>query len=264
MNRIVLSSLALAACSQPMTAEEQVETVDIQAETARMDAATDDIVEVSTSFTLGDAVEAAAEKLRAFWASQAPCATVTREAGAITVDFGTTAGCTWNSRSWTGTLIVAIDRSEPGEAVVTHTWDGLSNGIGTLDGTASVTWSSAEGSRNVVIDATWVGPEHTLDVTSDRTWTRLVPGGGPGSGVKMSGERTWTVDGAATWTQDIDGLEMRAIDPAPQAGSVVWTSPAGRTLTLTFTRIDDDTIEITAEARRTRTWRVTASGTTEV
>ncbi len=264
MMRTALPVLFLAACQPPpMTAVEQREAVSLSVETARMDAATDEVVHVTTSFTLGGAAADAVEELRAFWESQAPCATVTAAAPTLTVDFGTSEGCTWNGRSWTGRLVVTVERTAPGEAQVTHAWEGLSNGIGTLDGGATVTWSAAEGTREVVVDATWVGVEHTLDVQSDRTMRRLVPGGGPGTGIVVDGLRTWTVDGSRTWEMDIAGVELRPQDPAPQAGVYTLTNPAGRVLTVTFERVDEDTIRVTAVGRRTWIWEVTAAGATE-
>lgn len=262
---IALAPVALVACEPPpMTASEQVEAVNLTVETARMDAATNDIIEVTTTFTLGQAAADAAEELRAFWASQAECATVTAEAGVLTVDFGTTEGCTWNGRSWTGQARVEVVSAGEGEAVIEHTWTDLSNGVGTVNGGATVTWSAAEASRRVEVDATWDGPEHTLDVSSDRTIARIEPGGPIGSGIVIDGTREWTLDGTATWTQTIDGLEMRAADPAPQAGFIEIINPNSRMLRLSFERVDEDTIAITAEARRTRTWHVTAAGVEEV
>ena len=223
--------LTLAACEPPpMTASEQVEAVQLSVETARMDAATGDVIEISTHFTLGQAAADAVDELKAFWESQAPCATVTKEAGAVTVDFGTTDGCSWNGNTWTGQTRVELVAVGEGEAVVEHTWTDLSNSIGTVNGGATVTWSAAEASRRVEVDATWEGPDHTLDVSSDRTIALIEPGV-LGSGIVIDGSRTWTVDGTATWEQTIDGVEMRAIDPAPQAGSYTLVNPMSRTET---------------------------------
>lgn len=255
--------LTLTGCEPPpMTASEQVEAVGLAVETARMDAATDDIIEITTSFTLGQALEDAAEELRAFWESQAPCATVTRELGVVTVDFGTSDGCTWNGRSWTGQASLELVSVEAGEARLSHTWTNLSNGVGSLDGGADVVWSATDASRTVSVDAIWTGPDHTLEVSSDRTIARLDPGGPIGTGIVIDGVRDWTLDGQ-TWTQTIDGVEMRAQDPAPQAGSYELVNPMGRMLRLSFERVDEDTIRVTTEARRTRSWLVTATGVEE-
>lgn len=255
--------LLLTACEpRPMSAAEQVDAVQLSVETARMDAATNDLVEVTTTFTLGQAVDAARDELRAFWESQAPCATVEVEPGTVIVDFGTSEGCSWNGRVWTGQSRIELVSVGEGEAEVQHTWTALSNGVGTLDGTAVVTWSAEAASRNVVVDATWVGPEFTIEVDSDRTIARLEPGGGPGTGIVVDGFRSWAVDGAV-WEQTIDGVEMRAQDPAPQAGTFTLLSPAGRQASLDFERVDDDTIRVTLSARRVRTWLVTSAGVAE-
>lgn len=259
---IALSApLALAACEPaPMTTAEQVEAVGMSVETARMDGATDGIIEISTSFTLGDGAQAAAESLRDIWASQAECATVSLDGATVTVEFGTTSGCTWNGRSWTGTAAVGIVAAGEGEVVVEHTWTDLSNGVGTVNGGATVTWSANEGSRTVDVDAEWVGPDHTIDVSASRSIRLLDPSDGLSGGLVIDGSRTWTVDGSSTWEQTIDSVEMRPIDPAPQAGSYTLVNPAGRQLSLDFERVDANTIRVTAEARRVRTWLVTAAG----
>ncbi|TVQ92557.1 MAG: hypothetical protein EA397_07040 [Deltaproteobacteria bacterium] len=256
--------LFLVGCGErPMSLAEQQEAVRLSVETARMDAATDDVVHVTTSFTLGQAASEAAQELRDWWESQASCASLTLEDSTLTVDFGTSGECTWNGRSWTGTATVTITHSDEDDAVVRHQWEDLSNGIGVLNGEATVTWSSDVGSRRVRTDASWRG-QRTLQVTSDRRIERLQPGGPPGSGIVIEGSREWTIDGSEPWTMEINNVEIRPQDPAPQAGSYVITSPSERDLTLSFQRLDENTVRITAEGRRVRVWEVTRDGIEEV
>src|SRR5688572_18393650 len=49
-------------------------------------------VEISTSFTIGSAVEAAAAEIRSFIQSQLPCAEVTLEGATLTVEYGVNDG----------------------------------------------------------------------------------------------------------------------------------------------------------------------------
>jgi len=46
----------------------------------------------------------------------------------------------------------------------------------------------------------------------------------------------------------INGVELRWVDPVPQAGSYVLTTPADRSLTMSFARIDATTIKVTIES----------------
>jgi hypothetical protein len=43
----------------------------------------------------------------------------------------------------------------------------------------------------------------------------------------------------------VNDVEVRWKDPVPQAGSFTLTSPKGRTLTLSFERVDADSIRVT-------------------
>ena len=64
-------------------------------------------------------------------------------------------------------------------------------------------------------------------------------------GFTEAGSRDWSGE-SGDWALDIDDVEMRWIDPVPQAGSYSLATPFDKDLTLTFRRLDDVTIRVTA------------------
>lgn len=215
-----------------------------------------DIIEITTSFTLGEAARTVAEQVGDFVRSQLSCATVTSpDAQTLSIAFGTVAGdCEYDGRTLSGTVTVGyvVD----GESVlVTHEYAALSDGRATLDGDATVTWTAS--SRHVVTDFDITTARGDFGSTSDRTITRL---GEIGDGVVVDGEREWS--GPRGELQlEIEGVEMRGVDPVPQDGSYALTRPDGDVVMMTFARIDADTIEVVVSGgRRDRVFRVSSDG----
>jgi hypothetical protein len=58
----------------------------------------------------------------------------------------------------------------------------------------------------------------------------------------LDGERTWTTD-KGDWHLDMLDIGFRLTDPLPESGSYIVTNPAGKTVEVTFSRVDDTTIE---------------------
>ncbi len=218
----------------------------------------DGSVEISTHFTIGMAVEAAAQQLRDFVASQLPCAKITLERATLTVEYGGQAGsCTYKGQTYSGKHVVTVMKSD-GEVLVSHTWDKLSNGKVTVSGTAMVTWSAAAGSRHVVHQLHWTAGAREADGSGDRTQTTL--SGGLLEGIKEDGTRTWKGP-SGTWTLTISGVELRWVDAVPQAGRYTLMTPSGKELSLSFSRVDADTIQVTiASGRRSFSFRVNTLG----
>ncbi|MBI5482552.1 MAG: hypothetical protein HY906_27095 [Deltaproteobacteria bacterium] len=202
-------------------------------------------VEISTNFTIGGMVEAAAAELRDFIASQLPCAEIALVGATLTIVYGAKAGnCTYAGQTYSGTHTVTVSRNHPGDVLVQHTWTDLSNGRVEVSGSADVTWSVANGTRRVVHDLAWtrLRDGKTGHGTGDRTQGALP--GGILEGISVDGTCSWT-GAAGTWGLDIDGVEARWVDPVPQAGAYVLTTPSLKTLTLSFARVDADTIRVT-------------------
>ena len=206
-------------------------------------------VEITTNFTIGEAVQTAAQRLRDFYVSQWACADVQLSGSTLTVQYGAHGSCPFNGyQSITGTHQVTITKNDTGEVIVDHVWTNLSNGVVELDGTAHVTWSSADKSRHVQHDLTWtkLATQKTWHGTGDRVQKPL--DGNILVGFTETGDRSWTDAQGRNWALAIDNLEMRWQDPVPQAGSLTLDTPFDKTVTVTFSRVDANTIHIEFEA----------------
>jgi hypothetical protein len=255
----LLAVTTLAGCPRPredaFTRAEAEEAL----EEAQGSAASEDLmaasVEVSTSFTIGGAVENAAAELRAFLASQLPCAEVTLDGATLTVEYGALPGnCTYRGHEFSGTTVVSVQVNSTSDVRVRHEWIGFSNGVVVLDGTADVTWNLDARERRVLHHAEWTHlvTGRTGVGEGDRVQRPLA--GGIEEGFVVDGSRSWTGSPGRTWELAIDGVEMRWADPVPQAGSYTLESPAGKTLALGFSRVDADTIQVTVTGPRGRSF----------
>lgn len=230
--------------------------VDDVVATGQANSLEDGVVEITTSFTIGDGLLQVAQTVRSFVESQIPCSTVTSPSeNTLVIDFGALEDeCSFNGRTFAGTVTVSFEPSAD-SVVVHHTYEGITDGHATLDGTAEVTWTST--SRHIVTDFTFTGPRGEFSATSDRTQTRI---GAIGEGITVAGERDWQGPNGELHL-DIEDVELRAQDPVPQDGTYVLTLPSEKQLSMSFDRIDADTIEITVEGgRRDRVFRVTSAG----
>lgn len=216
----------------------------------------DGVVEITTSFTLGDGLDSILAEVRAFAESQVPCSQVEMpEPGVLVIDFGDlNDGCTYRGKTYAGVATVSWEVTDDA-VIVEHRYAGITNGHVTLDGDATVTWQDR--SRRVETDLSFVGDDETLEVSSDRTQTPL---GGWGDGIEVVGTRDWT-SARGTWALDIDEVEMRAVDPVPQAGAYSLTTPDEHVLGLAFERVDEDTIAVSMTGgRRDHAFHVTSAG----
>lgn len=266
MHRPLLAAVAFAstltACSMVLTLQEAKEAMAESAETARVDAFTGSVVEVTTDFTLGQAVEDAAEELRAFLASQVPCSTVTREGATVSMDFGTLDdACVWNGRTYAGIASVTLVSAEAGRAEILHEWIGMTDGELSMDGSATVTWEAQTASRRVVHEVAWTNAAGDARTGSgDRTQTLIDRDQGIAAGIEVNGAQEWSGP-AGDWKLDIDDVQMRGQDPVPQAGLYTLWLPNGKDASLAFTRLDEDTIEVVLTGgRQEHVWHVTAAG----
>lgn len=258
---VVLAStaFALAACElAPASRTEMREAVVEVAELGDGLGVQDDIIELTTSFTLGQGVQAAAEEIRDFVRSQVPCSTVTIEPGQVSIDFGELEdACIYRGRTYAGVVTVEVELPGDG-ARVTHTYQGFTGGRVTMDGTAVVDWNDAV--RHVVTDMTFSTDDRTVELQSDRTQSFTRCEGVDAVCVAVEGERHWQSP-RGEWDMSIEGVEARSIDPVPEAGTYTVVSPEGREIAMSFSRVDEDTIQVDIEGgRRPVTFQVTASG----
>lgn len=247
---LALSSLALTACpkakenEEPLSVSEARLAVDESTASNQASELSANTVEISTNFTIGGAVQKAAEELKNFFVTQLPCAEVTLVDAKLTVKYGAKGACFYRGQQISGTASVQISSNAPGEVIVDHTWTDLSNGLVKVNGTAHVTWSATAKSRRVEHKITWtrVSDGRSGTGSGDRTQTALA--GGVQEGIRIEGWRSWEGK-SGKWDLSIQGVEMRWEDPVPQAGTYTLKTPAGKSLSLSFKRVDGDTIQVT-------------------
>lgn len=239
-------------------AQQALEEVSIAGEAASV---TSGAVEIATSFTIGQAVEAAAQEIRDFVTSQLPCADVTLTGATLTIEYGVNPGnCTYRGHTYSGTHSITVSRNDANDIIVDHEWADLSNGRVSVTGSAEVTWSGSEQSRHVVHELNWtrLSDGRTGTGTGDRTQIALP--GGITEGIQIDGNRAWEGQ-AGRWDLVIDGVQVRWADPVPQAGSYTLASPKDRVLSMGFERVDDNTIRVTiSSGGKSFSFNVTRAG----
>jgi hypothetical protein len=257
----VLATLGSGCKEEELTAAEAEEALDQAVLSNKSEALATEMITVTTGFTIGQAVENAAKELHDGLVSQIPCSKVSLEGATVTIDFGTLADqCTYHGHTYAGVATIHVEKDDEGDVVVTHEWTGLTNGDVTLDGDATVTWSTAHGTRRVEHDVLWSSDGHSVHATGDRTQKLLEPDLGLAGGIQIDGERSWDANDKR-WSLEIAGVQMRGQDPVPQAGHYTLTNPADKTLELSFERIDATTIQVTVSGtKKSFSFKVKSAG----
>jgi hypothetical protein len=247
--------------SSTMTSSEALQAVEESTLASQAENLTSASVEITTSFTIGQAVESAAQEIKSFITNQLPCADVVLSGATLTVTYGAKPGpCTYKGQTFSGSHSITVAKNDQAQVEVHHVWTDLSNGRVTLNGNADVTWDFAEKSRHVVHTAEWKRVSDGFTVTGEGDRTQTVLEGGLVEGIRVDGARSWkSVRGQ--WDLAIDGVEMRWVDPVPQAGAYTLHNPNGKSLSLSFARVDEDTIKVTVtNGRRSFSFNVTKIG----
>ncbi len=242
-------SLGLTACpkdnAEPVTSGEAAESIDESTLSSQASELTSSSVELTTNFTLGKAVQNAVDELKAFIATQLPCADVVVTPNSLTVTYGAKPGvCVYRGHTYTGVHQITVVRTDSNDVEVDHKWTDLSNGVLKVSGTAQVTWSFSAATRHVKHDLTWtrIADQRTGHGTGDETQKSL--SGGIVEGFQVDGSRTW--DGkSGHYELGISGVQWRWVDPVPQAGTYTLALPNKKSLSLGFQRVDDTRIKVT-------------------
>jgi hypothetical protein len=265
VSSVFASSLLTAACGgendEPLTRDEAEEAVASVKLSASAQSLTTDVIEISTHFTIGKAVHEAALELKLFAKEQIPCAIVSAEGnegnGHVTIDFGDlNDACSFRGRNYAGVVELDVERSD-GQLAVHHSWQGLTNGNVTVDGEADVTWSRDDASRHVTYDVefTHEDADGTLRASGDVTQRLIDSLLGITAGVQVDGTRELT-RGDRSWSLDIDGVQMRGLDPVPQAGKYELVTPNDKHVTLSFERLNLTTIRVTLTGPQGKTHQI--------
>jgi hypothetical protein len=256
--------LGTQACKQPaeMTTAEALQAVQEASASGDAENVTSGSIEITTDFTIGQAAENAALEIRTFIESQLPCALITVSGAKLSVEYGAKAGtCTYKGNTYSGKHDITVSKNDMSNVVVNHVWTKLSNGRMEVSGTAEVTWSAADKTRHIVHEMDWtrLSDGKTGTGSGDRTQRPLE--GGLVEGFQVDGSRSWEGAGGQ-WDLQIEGVQFRWIDPVPQAGTYSLVSPKDKTITMTFSRVDDDTIDVTLKSgEKTFLFTVSKTGT---
>ncbi len=245
---LALPLLVLTGCprdkEEPLSAGEASQALEQASDAGEAEGLTAASVDISTNFTIGKAVKDGAAELKNFIATQLPCADITLEDATLTIEYGVNPGnCVYKGHTFSGKQVISVEKNDS-TVQVHHEWTDFSNGVVSLDGTADVTWDKEAKTRHVVHDSSWTHLKsgRVGHGTGDRVQS-LLPGG-IGEGIQVDGNRTW--DGQrGHWNLAISGVQMRWTDPVPQAGSYTLDTPFDKTVSMSFSRVDDDTIQVT-------------------
>jgi hypothetical protein len=214
---------------------------------SQADALLTDTVEISTHFSIGDGLENAALQIQAAIQTELPCADIARSNSALTITYGAKPGdCSYHGHRVTGAHTLRVMRNADNEVTVHHEWQALSDGRLAIDGEADVSWSRTASRRHVLHDISYeviAGQDlgRTGSGSGDRTQTTI------DGGVRVDGARMWD-SALGHFAVDLEGVEVRFVDPVPQAGTYRLTTPAGEALTLVFRRIDTDSVQVRVES----------------
>lgn len=246
-SHLAFTLLALSAfgCRQQrLTRAEASEALEESRLSTQAAALTSGTVEITTNFSIGSAVEAAADELRSFYAAELPCAAVSLEGSTLSVAYGVNGECLYRGQVYRGSHSVTIARNDENEVVVDHVWQNLRNEEVEVNGTATVTWNLDDPSRHIQHELSWqrLSDGRTGVGSGDRIQRPLA--GGIETGFSVVGTRQWRGE-SGTWDLSINEVEMRWVDPVPQAGSYSLDTPFDKQVTLAFDRLDDDTIKVT-------------------
>lgn len=258
---LVLSGCPKNKTDDSLTASEAQQALEESTVASQAENLTSASIEITTNFTIGQAVEQAAQQIHDFIVSQLPCADVQLSGATLSVTYGAKPGnCTYNGHTFSGKTSVTVSKNDQNQVEVHHTWTDLTNGRVTLNGEATVTWDFQAKSRHVVHTATWKRNSDGFTVTGEGDRNQTVLSGGIVEGIQIDGSRSWkSVRGQ--WDLAIDGVQMRWVDPVPQAGSYTLHTPKNKTLSLSFARVDADTIKVTiANGSHSFSFNVTKAG----
>jgi hypothetical protein len=246
---LVLPLLVLTGCprekEEALTAGEAQQALEQARDAGQAEGLTSASVDIATNFTIGQAVKDSAAELRTFIGSQLPCADVKLEDAKLTVVYGARSGnCSYRGHEFSGTHEISIERNDDASVEVHHEWIDFSNGVIELDGSADVTWNFADKTRRVQHESHWKHLASGRIGTGSGDRVQSVLAGGLAEGIQIDGARAW--DGEqGHWDLAIDGVQMRWNDPVPQSGSYTLTTPFQKSVSMSFERVDDDTIRVT-------------------
>jgi len=244
----LLMAVVMTACPKRdarLTLGEAQQALEESAAASQAEGLTATSVDIATSFTIGAGVERATEELSAFVRAELPCAEVSVAGSTLEIEYGANAGdCAYRGHELSGVSRISVSRNDESQVLVEHEWIELSNGIVTLVGTADVTWDFEARTRHVVHHTFWTSMRTGRQVEGEGDRLQSVLEGGLREGITVEGSRSWTGE-RGSWDLAIDGVELRWADPVPQAGTYSLSTPFDKVVSMSFARVDEDTIRVT-------------------
>jgi len=241
-------SSCLRQSQKPLTANQARQALEETATAFRAEALVSNTVELNTNFTIGGAVEDAAQELRDFVEAQLPCAEVSLQDTSLSVTYGANGSCAYHGQYYQGTHTITLVSVDEAQVVIDHEWDEVDNGVVMVDGTATVTWSLDDLTRQVQHELTWTDLAHHSSFTGSGDRTQGPLDGSWEEGIEVDGTRDWSSD-RGEWHLGIEGIHAHWDDPIPEAGVYELETPFdGKSMTLGFERLDEDTITVTVES----------------
>ena len=247
---VALPVLGAALSCASLTREEAQQAIEELQVASQAQALSSAAVEIGVDFSLGQGVERAAEEIRDFIASQMPCAESSLAGSQLTVRYGVRPGaCIHRGQTYQGAHTITVSRGEGETIIVDHDWTNLENERIRLSGGATVTWSPTERTRHIVHDTQWLrlADGRTGEGRGDHIQSALASG--LADGFAVEGEREWRGK-SGQWNLTMAGVEMRWVDPVPQAGEYALVAPEGDELRVNFSRTASTRIRVSIEGPR--------------
>ncbi len=238
-----LAAGTLAACAPPLSRSEAAEALEEAQLATQASSLTSSTIEIKTDFQIGNAVETAAQEILDFYASQLPCASTTLSGSTLTIEYGANGVCTYRGQLYSGSHSVTVSKNDMAEVIVEHSWDELANQTVEVTGEATVTWNFEDRTRRVQHSLEWTRLRDSRRGVGigDRTQSTL--DGGLFEGIQTTGQREW--DGTSgRWRLGINDVEIRWVDPVPQAGSYVLDTPFDKQARMIFERVSPTKIQV--------------------
>src|SRR3954466_3086581 len=104
---ICLVPLVILGCKkqeqEPLTTSEASQALEEEKVSGEASTLTSGSIEIATTFTIGQAVESAAQQIKDFVTTQMPCAKITLANATLDIEYGALPGnCTWKGLTYTG------------------------------------------------------------------------------------------------------------------------------------------------------------------
>ncbi len=201
-------------------------------------------IDLSTQFTIGGSTEEALAELGALIELQLPCARVDKIGTTLVLEYGVFEGlCDYAGQTYTGIHKMTIVSTAPGTCVTENHWIGFSNDVVTVSGSATTSWESASSPRRVDYSLHWTSRLAPRDATGTGTRSQSVLGLDWTAGTLNTGEHHWR-DPSGDWHLRLEKAATLWQDSVPQSGVYTLETPFETDVTMGFSRVDEDAIEV--------------------